>query len=122
MNLINVYFHILNFEQIFFLNRFLEYSIKSEIEKVDEIVMSEKSKRVITIKPPMPGHYEYTFFSLSDNIYREGVEINYGFTQTVYPKPNAVFRRTKDRTINSCMSNLVELDVDLSGSGPFTLE
>ncbi|PKY45320.1 hypothetical protein RhiirA4_443664 [Rhizophagus irregularis] len=101
---------------------FLEYSIKSEIEKVDEIVMSEKSKRVITIKPPMPGHYEYTFFSLSDNIYREGVEINYGFTQTVYPKPNAVFRRTKDRTINSCMSNLVELDVDLSGSGPFTLE
>src|SRR5688500_5394549 len=90
-------------KKIVFFNRFLEYSIKSEIEKVDEIVMSEKSKRVITIKPPMPGHYEYTFFSLSDNIYREGVEINYGFTQTVYPKPNAVFRRTKDRTINSCM-------------------
>jgi hypothetical protein len=84
--------------------------------------MSEKSKRIITIKPPMPGYYEYRFFSLSDHIYREGIDIDYRFTQTVHPKPDAVFRRTKDRTINSCMSNLVELDVDLSGTGTFTLE
>ncbi|RIA95339.1 hypothetical protein C1645_757783 [Glomus cerebriforme] len=101
---------------------FLEYSIKSETKKEDEIIMSEKSKRIITIKPPMPGHYEYRFFSLSDAIYSKGIDIDYRFTQTVYPKPDAVFRRTKDRTINSCMSNLVELDVDLSGTGPFTLE
>jgi nucleoporin POM152 len=84
--------------------------------------MSEKSKRTITVKPLMPGNYEYIFFRLSDNIHRDGVAIDYRFTQTVHPKPNAVFRRTKDRIINSCMGNLVELDVDFSGTGPFTLE
>ncbi|CAG8547526.1 3706_t:CDS:10 [Funneliformis caledonium] len=100
----------------------LEFSIKSEVETKEEVVMSEKSKRTITVKPPMPGHYEYRFFSLADYIYSEGVDIDYRFTQTVHPKPNAVFRRVKDRIINSCMGNLVELDVVLSGTGPFTLE
>jgi len=72
--------------------------------------------------PKTFGRHEYRFFLLRDGFYDEGVNIDHRITQVVHPKPDATFRTTYGKELNTCVGNNVELDVDFSGSGPFTLE
>ncbi|CAG8445798.1 21903_t:CDS:10 [Dentiscutata erythropus] len=99
----------------------VEYSVISQNKEKKEYIKIEKSRHSMIIKPTTSGQYEYRFFRLMDFIYREGVKIDHKFSQTVHPKPNAAFRGLKNRMLNGCVGSRIDLEVELVGTGPFTL-
>ncbi|CAG8786287.1 11339_t:CDS:2, partial [Racocetra persica] len=99
----------------------IEYSIISQNKEKKDYVKIEKSRHSMIIKPTTSGQYEYRFFRLTDSIYREGVKIDHKFSQTVHPKPNAAFKDSKNRLLNGCVGSRIDLEVELTGTGPFTL-
>ncbi|CAG8594582.1 6627_t:CDS:10 [Paraglomus occultum] len=100
----------------------LHYSITTKLSEITDFKKIFKSRHTFTIMPKTFGRHEYRFFLLRDGFYDEGVNIDHRITQVVHPKPDATFRTTYGKELNTCVGNNVELDVDFSGSGPFTLE
>ncbi|CAG8724177.1 4862_t:CDS:2, partial [Acaulospora morrowiae] len=99
----------------------IEYKLVSRNGEKRDFAKIEKSRHSLVIKPEKSGNYEYIFYRLSDYIYTEGVSIDHRFTQTVHPMPHAIFRGVKNPILNSCVGSRVDLEVDFSGTGPFTL-
>lgn len=82
----------------------------------------------VLLKPEQSGKYVYTFTHVSDANYRK-VELkngDYSIEQVVHPPASARFagsgRSNSKKRISSCEGNVVDVDVELSGNGPLTLE
>ncbi|KAJ8084484.1 hypothetical protein PM082_003254 [Marasmius tenuissimus] len=87
------------------------------------------SRGEFTEQPEHSGHYTFTFTKISDANYKK-VELD-GPTidQIVHPPAHAEFITRDDamggrrkKTISSCGGNMVDVDVELRGSGPWNLE
>ncbi|KAJ7925924.1 hypothetical protein B0H13DRAFT_1973892 [Mycena leptocephala] len=72
--------------------------------------------------PTSPGHYKFTFAYISDANYRR-VELNGpSIDQAIHPLASAAFAGPPKRMLSSCAGSLVDIDVELRGTGPWNLE
>ncbi|KAH9835872.1 uncharacterized protein C8Q71DRAFT_100734 [Rhodofomes roseus] len=104
------------------------YRMQRDKEPPREISKSFTSSRgELTIQPERSGHYTFTFLYLSDANYKK-VNLNGpSIDQVVHPPAHAEFSQREPvgrgkRKISSCSGSTVDVDVDLRGTGPWTLE
>ncbi|RUP51079.1 hypothetical protein BC936DRAFT_149996 [Jimgerdemannia flammicorona] len=64
--------------------------------------------------------YTYEFFRLEDAHYKD-VKLEKSITQVVHPQPNAAFLSIPRGSLKTCIGETIELEVELTGSAPFTL-
>ncbi|KAF9074850.1 hypothetical protein BDP27DRAFT_1415766 [Rhodocollybia butyracea] len=85
------------------------------------------SRGQITLQPERSGHYTFTFTKLSDSNYQR-VEIDGpSIDQVIHPPASADFVGVpkglgRKKAINSCEGNVIDVEVELRGSPPWTLE
>ncbi|KAL2072295.1 hypothetical protein VTL71DRAFT_11638 [Oculimacula yallundae] len=100
--------------------------------RYDEITKSGTTHKVVKIdglrdqfelKPKDAGHYKYHFRSIDDNVYKDHQLSGSGMIleQDVKPPAAASLRRPAG-PIDACIEEPVEMNVELSGERPFTLE
>jgi nucleoporin POM152 len=109
----------------------LHYTTRKDKERPQEQQKTISNFRSeILLKPEKSGRYVYTFTHLSDANYKK-TELkgeNLSIEQVVHPLATASFVSTGSpaknakRKISSCEGSIVDVDVALSGSGPFNLE
>ncbi|PFH49818.1 hypothetical protein AMATHDRAFT_146737 [Amanita thiersii Skay4041] len=82
----------------------------------------------LTLQPERSGHYTFSFFRMSDTNYKKVELQGPSIDQVVHPLAAADFvtdnhdyGRNK-RTISSCSGSIVDIDVELRGTGPWSLE
>lgn len=101
----------------------LQYQIKTDHQRVKtERLIIEKTRHQLQFRPDMAGHYTYEFFMLSDSLY-ENIQLNrsqFRTEQTVKVLASAAFTRNS-LSSRCCTGDSTELQVDLHGTGPFTL-
>ncbi|KAK2460117.1 hypothetical protein APHAL10511_007883 [Amanita phalloides] len=82
----------------------------------------------LTLQPDRSGHYTFTFVELSDANYRRVQLKEPGIEQVVHPLATVDFAANQrdhgkgKRTISSCSGDTVGVDVEMKGTGPWTLE
>ncbi|ORY99344.1 hypothetical protein BCR43DRAFT_489127 [Syncephalastrum racemosum] len=91
---------------------------KTVVERKKEKI--DRSRFMFQYLPSSSGEYTYEFTALDDRNYKQQETKVQPIKQTVHPQPDAKFSK-KMRSIRTCMGEEVNLDVELSGSGPFTL-
>ncbi|KAL0572927.1 hypothetical protein V5O48_009040 [Marasmius crinis-equi] len=106
------------------------YRVQKDSEPpVDRHKQFSTSRGEFTEQPEHSGHYTFTFTKISDANYKK-VELD-GPTidQIVHPPASAEFITRdngaggrKKKAISSCEGNMVDVDVELRGSGPWNLE
>ncbi|KAF7968974.1 hypothetical protein HWV62_28777 [Athelia sp. TMB] len=104
------------------------YRTQRDNEQARDLVKTfPNSRGELTLQPERSGHYAYTFLSMSDSNYKK-VELNGpSIDQIVHPLAAAEFvnaghgARSK-KMINSCSGNLVDVEVELRGTGPWNVE
>ncbi|KAJ7361595.1 hypothetical protein DFH08DRAFT_768660 [Mycena albidolilacea] len=80
------------------------------------------SRGELSIQPSQAGHYTFTFAYISDSNYRR-VELNGpSIDQAIHPLASAVFAGPQKRMLSSCAGSIVDIDVELGGTGPWNLE
>lgn len=80
------------------------------------------SRGELSIQPSQAGHYTFTFAYISDSNYRR-VELNGpSIDQAIHPLASAAFAGPQKRMLSSCAGSLVDIDVELRGTGPWNLE
>ncbi|RUS31618.1 hypothetical protein BC938DRAFT_477446 [Jimgerdemannia flammicorona] len=87
---------------------------ETKTEKVDQ------SRHIMTFAPNDSGSYTYEFFRLEDAHYKD-VKLEKSITQVVHPQPNAAFLSIPRGSLKTCIGETIELEVELTGSAPFTL-
>ncbi|KAH9937368.1 uncharacterized protein B0H18DRAFT_970234 [Fomitopsis serialis] len=104
------------------------YRMQRDKEPPREISKSfTNSRGELTIQPERSGHYTFTFLYLSDANYKK-VDLNGpSIDQVVHPPAYAEFSHREPigrgkRKISSCSGSTVDVDIDLRGTGPWTLE
>ncbi|OCH96431.1 hypothetical protein OBBRIDRAFT_718237 [Obba rivulosa] len=85
------------------------------------------SRGEITIQPDHSGHYRFEFTHLSDVNYKRVELKGPSIDQIVHPPASADFVHnlrgtTGKKRINTCSGSLVDVDVELKGTGPWNLE
>ncbi|KAK9457687.1 hypothetical protein V1511DRAFT_181201 [Dipodascopsis uninucleata] len=93
---------------------------KREVETKHLII--QKARHQLQFRPESAGHYKYEFFMLGDSIYR-GVQLDrsqYRAEQTVKVLTTASFDKSS-LSKRYCTGDSAELNVNLHGSGPFSL-
>ncbi|KAF8640975.1 hypothetical protein AX17_000621 [Amanita inopinata Kibby_2008] len=82
----------------------------------------------LTLQPDRSGHYTFTFVHMSDTNYKKIELKGPSIDQVVHPLASADFAngqreygRTR-RSISSCSGSLVDIEVELKGTGPWSLE
>ncbi|KAJ3101892.1 hypothetical protein HDU97_001005 [Phlyctochytrium planicorne] len=96
----------------------------------DEVYMDTRTKKfadvsklrdTLSFKPSKPGTYVYEFQKVGDATYTEGVPVdNVTITQIIHPQSKAWFTNSLDRHL-VCVNDTIELEIALSGSGPWTV-
>ncbi|KAG7099638.1 hypothetical protein E1B28_001464 [Marasmius oreades] len=108
---------------------YVYYQIQKDSEPaIERSKTFPTSRGEFTLQPEHSGHYTFTFTKISDANYKK-VDLN-GPTidQIVHPPASADFITRGDaggrqkKAISSCEGNLVDVDVELRGSGPWNLE
>ncbi|OTB02381.1 hypothetical protein M426DRAFT_322652 [Hypoxylon sp. CI-4A] len=102
----------------------VSYTISSNTDQNRrETVEIKGLRQQIELLPRDAGHYHYRFRRLDDAIYSVPLPLNdeYYLEQNVKPPASATFK-PGPRTLSACLDRPIQLDVDLSGDGPFTLE
>ncbi|KAF7347718.1 hypothetical protein MVEN_01529000 [Mycena venus] len=80
------------------------------------------SRGELSIQPSQAGHYTFTFAYISDHNYPR-VELNGpSIDQAIHPLASATFAGPQKRMLSSCAGSLVDIDVELRGTGPWNLE
>ncbi|KAI9250213.1 hypothetical protein BDA99DRAFT_564180 [Phascolomyces articulosus] len=106
----------------------LEYQVvkndgkrRSVVEKKKERV--DRSRYLFSYLPSSSGEYIYEFISLGDRNYKNRKTEIQSVKQIVHPQPDAKFigKKKSLESIRTCIGEEIELDVALSGSGPFVL-
>ncbi|TIB58503.1 hypothetical protein E3P78_03893 [Wallemia ichthyophaga] len=96
-----------------------------EAKRVEKRIHASRDE--LSLTPEREGEYKYTFLALSDANYRdialgergEGITA----TQVVHPLAGASFAEpSTKRTVWSCESGTIDVQVEFTGSGPWTLE
>jgi nucleoporin POM152 len=81
---------------------------------------STKPRLNLELKPDQSGNFEYRFKSVSDKNYGNvKVDVPPVF-QNIHPQPSAKFRNI--RSMKTCRGSSEQLDVELSGTGPWDIE
>ncbi|KAJ7446510.1 hypothetical protein B0H11DRAFT_1879516 [Mycena galericulata] len=80
------------------------------------------SRGQLSIQPPQAGHYTFTFTHISDSNYRRVELDGPSIDQAIHPLASAAFAGPQKRMLSSCAGSLVDMDVDLRGTGPWNLE
>ncbi|KAF9270637.1 hypothetical protein L218DRAFT_849562 [Marasmius fiardii PR-910] len=106
------------------------YQMQKDSEPaVEKAEVFSTSRGEFTVRPEHSGHYTFTFTKMSDANYKK-VELD-GPTidQIVHPPASADFITRGEsnggrqkKSISSCEGDLVDVDVELRGSGPWNLE
>ncbi|KAI7857423.1 hypothetical protein BDC45DRAFT_459107 [Circinella umbellata] len=106
----------------------LEYQVvkhngkrKSVVEKKRERI--DRARYLFSYLPQSSGEYTYEFTSLDDRNYKNRKTGVQSIKQIVHPQPDAKFTGKKNKldSIRTCIGEEIDLDVTLSGSGPFVL-
>ncbi|KAJ3213068.1 hypothetical protein HDU67_003416 [Dinochytrium kinnereticum] len=80
-----------------------------------------KLRDTLSFKPSKPGTYIYEFKKVGDATYNEGIPIkDVTITQIIHPQSKAWFTNSLDRHL-VCVNDTLELEIALSGSGPWTV-
>ncbi|KAJ7597473.1 hypothetical protein C8J56DRAFT_818039 [Mycena floridula] len=85
------------------------------------------SRGDVTLQPDRSGHYTFSFFRISDAYYAVDLS-GPSIDQVIHPLASADFAssgRTAGRNrklISNCEGSTINVDVDLKGTGPWTLE
>ncbi|CAN9104304.1 unnamed protein product [Alternaria alternata] len=90
-----------------------------EIRKPPIQIASLRS--TIDLTPQDAGHYEYTFKTISDSVYKERSLNNIKLQQDVKPSAQAHFIESS-RPKQACIDDVVEFDVGFVGEAPWKLE
>ncbi|KAI9013365.1 hypothetical protein CLU79DRAFT_890506 [Phycomyces nitens] len=106
----------------------LEYQVLKQTPN-GRIVVEHKrekinqSRHIFTYLPSNSGEYTYEFTSLDDAIYKRQDPKIKPIKQVVRPQPSARFSRKlqEKNNLRTCVGDNINLDVELSGTGPFTL-
>ncbi len=88
---------------------------ESKYEKVSGL------RHQLELKPRNAGHFKYHFTSIDDAVYKGHPLKGLVLEQDVKP-PASARLRSPSTTIDACIEEPVELNVELSGEMPFTLE
>ncbi|KAH9890848.1 hypothetical protein F4778DRAFT_796352 [Xylariomycetidae sp. FL2044] len=99
------------------------YDVVSKTEKRTEHVKIDGLRQQIELLPRNAGYYKYYFKGIEDSIYRVPLPQSdeYYLEQNVKPPASAYIQKDAD-IITACLDQPVQLDVKLSGDGPFNLE
>ncbi|KAL0073492.1 hypothetical protein F4703DRAFT_1947459 [Phycomyces blakesleeanus] len=91
--------------------------VEHKREKVDQ------SRHIFTYMPVNSGEYIYEFTSLDDAIYKRQDPKIKPIKQIVHPQPSAKFSKSVhgNNMLRTCIGDDINLDVELTGTGPFTL-
>ncbi|KAF7320467.1 hypothetical protein MKEN_00831600 [Mycena kentingensis (nom. inval.)] len=99
------------------------YTTQRDSESPREIAKTFSSTRgELAIQPSQAGKYQFAFTYISDSNYRR-VELNGpSIEQSIHPLASASFAGTGRKALSSCAGNVVDVDVELQGTGPWKLE
>ncbi|KAI9267839.1 hypothetical protein BY458DRAFT_556205 [Sporodiniella umbellata] len=90
--------------------------IERKVERVD------RSRHIFSYLPDSSGEYIYEIDALSDKFYKNRPTAIEPIHQAVHPQPDAKFSGgRRANSIQTCLGNNVNIDVELSGDGPFEL-
>ncbi|KAF7307041.1 hypothetical protein MIND_00497200 [Mycena indigotica] len=99
------------------------YTLRKDNEPAREIAKTFATTRgELAIQPSQAGHYTFAFTYISDSNYRR-VELNGpSIDQSIHPLASASFANSGKKSLSSCAGNMVDIDVELQGTGPWKLE
>jgi nucleoporin POM152 len=101
----------------------VRYEIATKSGSHMESVRVPGLRHQLELKPKDAGHFKYQFISIDDAVYK-GHQLggkDFLLEQDVKPPASAHLRRPSG-TIDACIEEPVEVNVELSGEKPFTLE
>ncbi|TVY21954.1 Nucleoporin [Lachnellula arida] len=101
----------------------VRYDVITRSGSRSEYVKVKTSRHQLELKPIAAGHYKYHFTSIDDDVYKSQPLSGSAFIleQDVKPPAHASLRPPPG-AIDACIEEPVEMNVDLSGEKPFTLE
>ncbi|KAJ5046439.1 uncharacterized protein L3040_003682 [Drepanopeziza brunnea f. sp. 'multigermtubi'] len=101
----------------------VRYDIETKTGTHSESIWVEGLRHQLELKPRDAGHFKYHFTSIDDAIYKGQQLSGSGLVleQDVKPPASAFLRRPLG-PIDACIEEPVEMNVELSGEPPFTLE
>ncbi|KAG5722295.1 putative nucleoporin [Termitomyces sp. T112] len=91
----------------------------------DQSKTFSNSRGELTLQPERSGHYTFTFTHLSDTYYKKVELKGPSIDQVIHPLAAADFVASQGgnrRRISSCDGDIVSVDVELRGTGPWNLE
>lgn len=93
---------------------------------VEKVKIFSGSRGELTDQPPESGHYTFTFTQLSDANYKRVDLKGPTIDQVIHPQATADFAHNVAgvrgrKKFSNCEGNTTKLDVDLKGTGPWTL-
>lgn len=98
------------------------YTMQRNKEPAREQVKAYQSTRgELLLQPPQSGDYTYTFTHISDANYQKVPLPGPSINQVVHPLAGANIVNA-NRPINSCSGESVEVEVELKGIGPWSLD
>jgi nucleoporin POM152 len=92
---------------------------KTIVEKKREFI--DRSRHIFSYLPTSSGEYTYEFTLLDDAHYKKRPTQIPPFKQVVHPQPDAKFSSSSRQSVRTCLGEDMSVDVDLRGTGPFTL-
>ncbi|KIK70672.1 hypothetical protein GYMLUDRAFT_286961 [Collybiopsis luxurians FD-317 M1] len=104
------------------------YQTQKDSEPPQEKSITFASSRgQFTLQPEHSGHYTFSFTKISDANYKRVELDGPSVDQVIHPPASAYFvgapkGQGQRKVINSCEGNLIEVEVELRGSPPWTLE
>ncbi|KAI8393455.1 uncharacterized protein BYT42DRAFT_551090 [Radiomyces spectabilis] len=106
----------------------LEYVITKTVGRSETVIAKkreriDRARHIFTYMPASSGDYTYKFLSLDDRYYKNQKTDIAPLHQRVHPQPDARFSKSllDKQAIRTCIGESVNLDVELSGTGPFRL-
>ncbi|KAJ7786467.1 hypothetical protein B0H16DRAFT_1657755 [Mycena metata] len=99
------------------------YSIQRDAEPPRESPKTFATSRgELSIQPAQAGHYKFSFAYISDANYRRIPLNGPSIDQAIHPLASAAFAGPQKKMLSSCAGSLVDVDVELRGTGPWNLE
>jgi nucleoporin POM152 len=105
----------------------LEYTVSKHTGRNKVIVerkieRADQPRHIFSHYPSSSGEYTYDFVALSDGNYKKLDPRIPPIQQVVHPQPDAQFSPKHSQAARICLADKTSVNVDLTGSGPFTLE
>ncbi len=93
-----------------------------EVQSTERKPGYQKPRTTLQFEPTASGTYQYLFKRVGDRNYEAGVALSLEpITQTFHPHSSARFAATQATRLVLCRGDPFTLDVEVTGSGPWTL-